>query len=109
MELDSSELLEEALARAENTIFGTLRKVTERFIDIVNHDRVQQRIKQKLDEIHNSIEPVQQDIDRCKDATSVFEIFYTIKQLLINVQKIIGPSAFFSKTARNGVARIAGG
>jgi 5-formyltetrahydrofolate cyclo-ligase len=51
MELDPAELLEEMLKRGEQAVFPVVRKCVERFVDIINHRKVQQKMQDKLMEI----------------------------------------------------------
>ena len=103
MEIDTSELLEEMLHRAENAVFPTLRKATERFIDIVNHPRVQARMQSKLEEINSKIEDMKACVITCENAVTVYDFFFRMRRFFDVVQSTADPTYVMTALQRTGL------
>jgi hypothetical protein len=109
MELDHNELLEEMLRKGEQAVFPTVRKSVERFVSIINHDKVQRKINAKLQEFVKNKEELQDLIRRCEGASSVYEKLQLLRKLLKRSLDVADPWPIFRKLQCVGLMGLING
>ena len=96
--VSSAELLEGALRQGEQSFFPKLSEDVRVLVDIINHERTQAYIRSKFDNFNRTTRP---DIDKLyndiENATSVFDMFKSLKKLLDVLTNCVHPSSMFSQ------------